>query len=50
MLGMSSMSVHTPAGKNYVVPDSLKDVMEHLDTKRPVFTLLYFTAAWNPKC
>jgi hypothetical protein len=49
-LGLSKACVHTPAGKNYSVPESVKDVVEHLDNKRPTFTLLYFSAAWNPKC
>ena len=25
-------------------------MVKHLDKTRPTFTLLYFTAAWNPKC
>lgn len=26
----------------------MEDVIKFLDTKRPIFTLLYFTASWNP--
>ena len=50
MLGMSRAFVHTPPGKFYVVPDGIKDVIDHLDKKRPTYTCVYFTAAWNPKC
>jgi len=50
LLGLSKAFVHTPAGKPYCVPDNMKDVMEHLDEKKPIFTCLYFTASWNPKC
>lgn len=49
-LGLSKACIHAPLGKNYVVPEDLRDVVEHLDEKRPTFTLLYFSAAWNPKC
>ena len=28
--------------------DTIGDMVKHLDSKRPTFTLLYFTAAWNP--
>ena len=52
-LGMTTATQRTlitPEGKPYVVPESLKDVVSHLDAKRPKFTLLYFSAAWNPKC
>ena len=34
--------------KNYIVPESLDEVIKYLDKKRPIFTLLYFTAKWNP--
>ena len=46
----SSRSVHTFEGKNYVAPESLKDVVDHLDELRPTYTLLYFHAKWNPTC
>ena len=26
------------------------DLVKFLDKKRPIFTLLYFTASWNPVC
>jgi len=26
----------------------LNDVVNYLDKQRPTFTLLYFTAGWNP--
>ena len=39
-------------GKAYHVPEGegIKDVIEHLDSMRPTYTLLYFTANWNPMC
>eukprot|EP00347_Sterkiella_histriomuscorum_P001003 403373710 len=36
--------------KNYKQPESLQEVIQHLDKTRPTFTLLYFTAKWNPIC
>ena len=50
MLGLARRSILTPAGKPYVIPESLNDVITHLDSVRPPYTLLYFNAAWNPKC
>ena len=47
---MQMRSMQTVAGKNYVVPESVQDVVQSLDKQRPIFTLLYFTAAWNPMC
>ena len=32
------------------MPESVEDVMLSLDKQRPTFTLLYFSAAWNPMC
>ena len=29
-------------------PESLEETIEYLDKKRPTFTLVYFTAKWNP--
>ena len=46
----SVRGVHTFEGKNYVVPESLNDVVNHLDSVRPTYTLLYFHAKWNPTC
>ena len=49
-------SVTTVPGQFYYVPEgddssnSVKDMIEHLDAKRPTYTLLYFTASWNPMC
>ena len=49
-------SVTSVPGKNYFVPeggetsDSINDMVKHLDDKRPTYTLLYFTASWNPMC
>ena len=34
--------------KNYKVPENLDELISYLDKKRPTFTLLYFTAKWNP--
>jgi len=34
--------------KNYIVPENLEELVSYLDKKRPTFTLLYFTAKWNP--
>ena len=37
-------------GKSYVVPESDSDIIKFLDDKRPLYTCLYFHAAWNPVC
>ena len=56
MGGVQSRMMHmAPNGQNYWQADgdsreSLNDVVNTLDKKRPTFTLLYFTAGWNPKC
>jgi thioredoxin-like negative regulator of GroEL len=34
----------------YVIPSSLRDVVEFLDKQRPTFTCVYFHADWNPIC
>ena len=47
-LAMRSLAM--APGKNYAVPESLEDVVKSLDKKRPTFTLVYFSAAWNPMC
>ena len=47
---MTMMSMRTVAGKNFVMPESVEDVIKTLDKQRPTFTLLYFSAAWNPMC
>ena len=38
----------TYGDKNYKTPESLEELVKYLDKRRPIFTLLYFTAAWNP--
>ena len=43
-------SMYTPAGQFYQVPEGVEDVVESLDKQRPTFTMLYFSAAWNPMC
>ena len=30
------------------MPENLEETIKYLDKKRPTFTLLYFTAKWNP--
>ena len=52
MLGfnLARRGVHTVAGKNWVVPTSLTDCVKTLDERRPVYTCVYFHAAWNPMC
>ena len=30
------------------MPESVDDVIQYLDKKRPIYTLVYFTAKWNP--
>ena len=47
---LSMMSMRTVAGKNYVMPESVEDLIKEMDRERPTFTLLYFSAAWNPMC
>ena len=49
LINMSATrSFLTYTDKNYIVPESLDEFIKYLDKKRPVFTLLYFTAKWNP--
>ncbi len=47
---MQLMTMRTVAGKNYVMPESVDDVIKSLDKQRPTFTMLYFSAKWNPMC
>ena len=47
---LSMMSMRTVAGKNYVMPESVEDLIKEMDRERPTFTMLYFSAAWNPMC
>ena len=42
--------MHTYPGKGFVVPESMSDVVEYLDKHKPVYTCIYFHAAWNPTC
>ena len=50
LTGVARRSIITYAGKPYVTPESLPDIVKYLDKTRPPFTLLYFKADWNPKC
>ena len=43
-------SIVTVPGKSYVVPESVDDVVQYLDSTKPTFTCLYFHAGWNPIC
>ena len=43
-------SMRTIENKNYVMPESVEDIIRSLDKQRPTFTLLYFSAAWYPMC
>ena len=47
---VANRSMLTFDGKHYTVPTGVDDVVNHLDTKKPTFTCLYFHAAWNPVC
>ena len=47
---MQMMQMRTLPGKNYQVPESVDDVVKSLDQQRPTFTMVYFSAAWNPMC
>ena len=47
---LSMMSMRTIAGKNYVMPESVEEMIKSLDKERPTYTMLFFSAAWNPKC
>ncbi len=48
MSTMQQRSFITFSDKNYKIPESLDEMITYLDKKRPTFTLLYFTAKWNP--
>ena len=50
LMQQAQRSIITVPGKQYVVPESVNDVIQHLDSTRPTYTLLYFTASWNPMC
>jgi hypothetical protein len=41
-------SFKTVTQYNYVVPETMDEVVKYLDKHRPTYTLLYFTAKWNP--
>lgn len=43
-------NIQTVAGKNYATPESINDIIKYLDDRRPTYTLLYFSADWNPMC
>ena len=47
---LAARQLQTVAGKNYLVPEDVQDVIKSLDKQRPTFTCLYFSAAWNPVC
>ena len=49
-VNVAKRSVYTIPGKNFVVPESVTDVMGYMDKNKPTFTCLYFHAAWNPIC
>ncbi len=51
-MSLAKRQVATVPGKNYLVPqgEGINDIITHLDKVRPTYTLLYFTAAWNPIC
>ena len=42
--------MHTYPGRGFITPESIVDVIEYLDTNKPVYTCIYFHAAWNPIC
>ncbi len=52
LMALAKRSVTTVPGKGYHVPqtESINEIIAHLDKLRPTYTLLYFTAAWNPIC
>ena len=43
-------SMTSVPGQNYVMPESVEDVVKSLDKQRPTFTMVYFSASWNPMC
>ena len=49
-IAFSKRSVYTMPGKNWVVPESVNDLVGYLDKNKPTFTCLYFHAGWNPVC
>ena len=48
MHSMQARTFITFNDKNYKIPESLDEMVSYLDKKRPTFTLLYFSAKWNP--
>ncbi len=40
----------TYPGKSWIVPESENDLIKYLDERKPVYTCVYFHAAWNPMC
>ena len=50
MMVVGKRSIITIPGKNYMVPESVNDIVGYLDKHRPTFTCIYFHAGWNPIC
>ena len=48
LIKTAQRSIITYPDKNYVTPESMEDVIQYLDKEKPTYTLLYFTAKWNP--
>ena len=49
-INIAKRNVYTIPGKNFVVPENVKDIVGYLDKNKPTFTCLYFHAGWNPIC
>ena len=47
-LAIPSRGFKSATGHNYVVPETMNEVVSFLDEHRPTYTLIYFTAKWNP--
>ena len=50
LLSAQARTMITRPDKNWIVPESVDDVVTYLDTHRPNYTCIYFHASWNPSC
>ena len=50
LINTSARTMITFPEKNFIVPESVNDLVKFMDMHKPTFTCVYFHAAWNPIC
>lgn len=50
LIAQQNRAISQITGKHYVTPEGVEDIVKHLDHNRPKYSLLYFSASWNPQC